>query len=136
MPVNVIQHRWAVGNFNSHFNFHKFKSKSDSLLGICPLLKKMVHVLIFCILSHVVSGLPTFSGGFLTGKVHRISYIFQSTPSSYLIRFCGFMHFFWFYIKKIILSGDVETNPGPQSKRCQEFSICHWNLNSIATQFH
>ena len=42
------------------------------------------------------------------------------------------MHFSWFYIKKIILS-DVETNPGPQSKRCQEFSICHWNLNSIAT---
>ena len=41
--------------------------------------------------------------------------------------------FFWFYIKKIILSGDVETNPGPQSKRCQEFSICHWNLNGIAT---
>ena len=43
------------------------------------------------------------------------------------------MHFFWFYIKKIILSGDIETNPRPQSKRCQEFSICHWNLNSIAT---
>ena len=43
------------------------------------------------------------------------------------------MHFFWFYIKKIIISGDVETNPVPQSKRCQEFSICHWNLNSIVT---
>ena len=41
--------------------------------------------------------------------------------------------FFWFYFKKIILSGDFETNPGPQSKRCQEFSICHWNL-SIATR--
>ena len=39
----------------------------------------------------------------------------------------------WFYTKKITLSGDVETNPGPQSKRCQKFSICHWNLNSIAT---
>ena len=50
-----------------------------------------------------------------------------------LIRLRGFMHFFWIYIKKIILSGDVETNPGPQSKRCQEFSICHWNLNSVAT---
>ena len=35
----------------------------------------------------------------------------------------GFMHF----------SGAVETNPGPQSKRCQDFSICHWNLNSIAS---
>ena len=44
------------------------------------------------------------------------------------------MHFFGFYIKKIIiLGGDVETNPGPQSRRSQEFSICHWNLNSIAT---
>ena len=39
----------------------------------------------------------------------------------------------WFYTKKITLSGDVETNPGPQSKRCQKFSICHWNLKSIAT---
>ena len=43
------------------------------------------------------------------------------------------MHFFWLYIKKIIPSGAVETNPGPQSKHCQEFSTCHCNLNSIAT---
>ena len=28
---------------------------------------------------------------------------------------------------------NFETNPGPESKRCQEFSVCHWNLNSIAT---
>ena len=80
--VNVIQHRWAVGKFNRHFNFRKFKSKLDSLLGICPLVKKIVHLLIFCILSHVVSGLSTFSGGFLNGKVHKKSYIFQSTSSS------------------------------------------------------
>ena len=40
MPINDIPQRWAVGNFNSHFNFHKLKSKSDFLLGICPLLKK------------------------------------------------------------------------------------------------
>ena len=43
------------------------------------------------------------------------------------------MLFSGFTWKKIILSGDVETNPGPQSIPCQEFSICHWNLNSIAT---
>ena len=75
----------------------------------------------FYVLSHVVSGLLT--DGLLTGKVHRK----KPTPSSYLIRLHGHAFFFWFYIKKIILSGDVETNPGPQSKR-QEFSICHWNL--------
>ena len=82
----------------------------------------------FYILSHVVPGLLTFSDG-LYGKVNRKPYIFQSTPFSYLIRLRDFMHFFWFYI---ILSDDVETNPGPQSKRSQEFSICHWNLNGIA----
>ena len=133
MPVNVIQHRWAVGNFNSHFNFHKLKSKSVFLLGICPLLKKIVHALMFYILSYIVLGLLTLLDSLLTGKFHRKPYIFQSTSPSYLIRLRSFMHFFWFYIKKIILSDDVETNPEPQSKRCQEFSNCHWNLNSIAT---
>ena len=66
----------------------------------------------FYIVSHVVPGLLTFLDGLLTGNFRRN---------------------FWFYIKKIILSEDVETNPGPQSKRCQEihyfykywiFSIC------------
>ena len=87
----------------------------------------------FYILSHVIPGLLTFSDDLLTGKFHRKPYIFQSTSSSYLIGLRGFMDFFWFYIKKIILSGNVETDPKPQSKRCQEFSIYHWNLNSIAT---
>ena len=82
MPANVIQHRWAVGNFNFNFNFHKLKSKSISLLGICPLLKKIVHVLMFYILSHVVPGLVTFADSFLTGKFHRKPYISQSTSSS------------------------------------------------------
>ena len=78
----------------------------------------------FYILNHAVSGLLTFLDSLLTGKFHRKPYIFQSTSSSFLIRLRSFMHFFWFYIKKIILSDDVETNPGLQSKRCQEFSIC------------
>ena len=42
------------------------------------------------------------------------------------------MHFFYFYIKNIILNGDFEINPGPQSKRWQEFLICQKNLKSIA----
>ena len=80
-----------------------------------------------------ISGLLTFSDGLLTRKFHRKPNIFQSTPSSYLIRLRSFMHFLWFYFKKRILSGHVEVNSGPQSKRCREFSICDWNLNIIAT---
>ena len=30
----------------------------------------------------------------------------------------------------ILLSGDIETNPGPKS--LDSFSICHWNLNGIS----
>ena len=29
-------------------------------------------------------------------------------------------------------SGDIEKNPGPKTKSCQSFLICHWNLNSIS----
>ena len=32
----------------------------------------------------------------------------------------------------IILSGDIEKNPGPKFSSCDKFSICHWNLNSIS----
>ena len=32
----------------------------------------------------------------------------------------------------ILLSGDIETNPGPKAISGQSFSICHWNLNSIS----
>ena len=73
MLANVIQHRWAVDNFNSYLSCCKPKSKSDSLLGICRLLSKIVYVLIFYILRPIVSGLLTFSNGFLTGKVLRKS---------------------------------------------------------------
>ena len=133
IPVNVRQHRQAVGNLTVISISTSSKLSQILLLGTSPLIKKIVRVLIFYIVSHVVPGLLTFSDGLLTGKFHRKPNIFQSILSSCLIRLRSFMHFFWFYIKKIILSGDVETNPGPQSKRCQEFSICHWNLNGIAT---
>ena len=32
----------------------------------------------------------------------------------------------------ILLGGDIKTNPNPVSSSEQYFSICHWNLNSIA----
>ena len=29
--------------------------------------------------------------------------------------------------------GDIELNPGPRKLKTNSFSICHWNLNSLAT---
>ena len=37
----------------------------------------------------------------------------------------------WLYLILTKRSGDIEQNPGPKSNSCQNFSICHWNLNII-----
>ena len=38
----------------------------------------------------------------------------------------------WFYTLLLLLSGDVELNPGQKHNSNNAFSICHWNLNSIS----
>ena len=40
--------------------------------------------------------------------------------------------FFWLQILLVLLSGDVEINPGPKRTPKANLSICHWNLNSIS----
>ena len=38
----------------------------------------------------------------------------------------------WLYrIFLVLLSGNVEINPGPRRRTDETFSICHWNLNSL-----
>ena len=37
---------------------------------------------------------------------------------------------FWLCSCLVILSGDVEVNPGPKNSVKEYLSICHWNLNS------
>ena len=47
----------------------------------------------------------------------------------------GFLSFgfrFVFILLILFVCGDVELNPGPKNRNsCYNFSICHWNLNSI-----
>ena len=38
----------------------------------------------------------------------------------------------WLQILLVLLSGDVEINPGPKRTLKASLSICHWNLNSIS----
>ena len=40
--------------------------------------------------------------------------------------------FAWLCSLLVMLSGDVEVNPGPKNKDKDCLSICHWNLNSIS----
>ena len=43
----------------------------------------------------------------------------------------------WHDSRIIILSGDVETSPGPkQSFSSQDLNICHWNLHSFSSYMY
>ena len=42
-----------------------------------------------------------------------------------------FIQFVWLHALLIRQSDDVETNPRAKPNPCHNFSICHWNLNSL-----
>ena len=44
---------------------------------------------------------------------------------------CFFSSLFFRSMLLLVLSGDIETNPGPDPGYSKKFSFCYWNLNSI-----
>ena len=54
--------------------------------------------------------------------------------SFYFCVLLTFVHHIWLYLITSNGSEDIEKNPGPKPNSCQNFSICHWNLNSISAQ--
>ena len=52
---------------------------------------------------------------------------FNSLTFSHIFQMLFFQSHFYFYSRPIEVSGDVEKNPGPNSKPNQSFSISHWN---------
>ena len=50
-------------------------------------------------------------------------FLFQNIGASILVCLCSLL---------LMLSGDVEINPGPLSNCKEYFSICYWNLNYIS----
>ena len=43
-----------------------------------------------------------------------------------------YLQFFWYRKQRLILSNDIVVIPGPKLDSSQSFTICHWNLDSIA----
>ena len=47
------------------------------------------------------------------------------------------LKYIWYDSRIIILSGDIETNPGPKhSFSSQGLKICHWNLNGLSSHIY
>ena len=129
MPFNLVQYRGSVGIFNnrnfffqskvSHFTYLSDNNNNNNNLaiGLLILSNKIALVLLLLNLMFVFKG---------NGSKHKKNTSFGPYFHIYhMYLLC------WLYILLIILSGDVELNPGPKRKAAQTLSVCHWNLNSI-----
>ena len=76
----------------------------------------------------VPNGLPYM---FLSRKNIKNSNSFVSR-GLYTLKLGIYICHIWICPILIILSGDIEWNPGPNPSSFDKLSICHWNLNSIS----
>ena len=131
MPVNSVLFRRTVGFFNNP-KFLKYNMNQPFLSDITM---RQCHITTFhtcspLVLFHLVLFLrfifrPRQSGIQILNLAFAIRLLF-------ICIFYGSIHI-WVYTRTIDLSGDIEKNPGPRHSFSENFSICHWNLNSITT---
>ena len=166
MPINSIQFRAEIGQFNNAFQrtflktgfcFSKLITSLRSLSEECLHFKNIVfHLLsVFIVLLFLpVIFLFTLSHSSLYNFYNNISifyiiiyiclrFIFNlfwinmvnhKGILKFLVQYCFFFQIFTFipFIRlALIVSGDIETNPGPENCN-KNISFCHWNINGIA----
>ena len=113
MPVNLTQYRGAVETFNTRKNIFQQSRKTFSFLNYVNINRFQSYFLsTFILFVFLFLGLKYFWFLFLIG--------FSLNTA------------FWLQIFLVLLSGDVEVNPGPKRTPKVSLSICHWNLNSIS----
>ena len=129
MPVNSVQFQRTVGLFNNQ----KFLKCNMSQPFLSDITMRKFHITIFRTCSPLVPlHLLLFLCFIFRPRQSRI----QILKLAFAIRllficiFYGSIHI-WLYNRTIDLSGDIEKNPEPRTSSSQNFSICHWNLNSI-----
>ena len=123
MPVNLIQYRGAVRTFNTRKSIFQRSCKTFSFLN---------YVNINSFQSYSLSTFILIIFLFL-GLKHNGDKI----SMKFFVWFLFLMDFslntsLWLQILLVLLSGDVEINPGPKRTPKASLSICHWNLNRIS----
>ena len=129
MPVNLQQHRRAVGAFNNRFNYNNIHK---SVFDRNPNVSSIASVY-FAILINFCTSLPIvcFCLIVLFRKNNKtINLLVNKILSIYMLS--TYLFHVWLCLILTKRSGDIEQNPGPKPSSCQRFSICHWNLNSIS----
>ena len=129
MPVSVDQWRGGVGNFNNRVASNFLLCTYD----ICSAYRKLISVTCSLLLASVTMLLQTIINLLLLKSYYKFnSFRVRNVLISFLYLIIWYDFAAWFRPFLILLSGDIETNPGPKPISGQSFSICHWNLNSIS----
>ena len=124
MPVNLAQYRVTVGIFNDRkisrnlkfeeFPIWKWSNNLSKYVSICY---SLLFYICLCSLFFSRDNVLKITTKFCI-LIFLLFHIFEIV-------------FAWLCSLLVMLSGDVEVNPGLKKKDKDCFSICHRNLNSI-----
>ena len=113
------------------FNNRNYYNYSTLLLGRpCKNTFFLNCAFPFCSISFLFVLLITV---FLTLKYNSYRSTKHFHTLSFLVTIITIWSLPWLYSLLILLSADVELNPGSKRTSTSNISICHWNLNSIST---
>ena len=129
ISVGIDQWSGKIGSFNNRI--------VSNLLFCTYLFNKVYKTLlpVFCFLFVVILCVLFWkcSNALLKFSPKQLCLEFQHE-----LLFCSYLAILSIYltwcITTILLSGDVEINPGSKSSSRECFSLCHCNLNSISAQ--
>ena len=126
MPVSLNQYQRAVGVLNSKCFIDK-KHRISFSNNPFPF---SVNLTKFDCFSIILTSSYTYFVLIFFFLLNFVKYNFKINSPKKIVWNLTFFYFYLFWLVSIFLnrSGD---NPGPKTKSDQNFSVCHWNLNSI-----
>ena len=129
MPVSLTQYRGSVGILSNRLFVRALNYNSFSLIS-----HSEDHFFLYCDFHHNNIRFTFFLIFLmlLTLKRKTFKSAIYFSVLSFLTVAVNVSIATWIQNNYISLSADVQLNPGPKNKSDVNFSICHWNLNSIA----
>ena len=126
MPIYIFHWRRQIGNFNNRSSFSRCTFFLD--FSIMSLFKLLIKFLCCIMLQVSILLLPIYTVITFCKSViciYNRHILYFSLLANYLCRV-------WLCKLHVNLSRDIELNPGPKSNSRENYSVCHWNLNSIS----
>ena len=138
MPVSMVQWLEEIGVF--YGKFQVFFNSSTCCSVAAPSCAFICDNL--CFTKLLVPILISFFSGILLSCHKKINdnvfmiKIYIRSATNFLITW-SLLKYIWHDSWIIILSGNIETNPGPRhSFLSQSLKICHWNSNSLSSRMY